>query len=225
MRMTPVPGAIATLLNRVEDTRFTAEVNLASGLGQAERICLNHEISRKLVEELRDSPAGVGEVLERVRCLAVRQIDMRYESPFDVAFLAMILALKEVDGTAARAAAAMIAGAPQTWWARQAAQRVMQRPAEGSVSVVFKVTPFGRWGQRTDVDQSDQDEVQETHVDLSRVFPNVAFVRSMAQAAAVIVALVVFEGAFARASASGPGANVKAGSSETTVVFMSARAS
>jgi hypothetical protein len=168
-------------LRAVATPLFSAELNLASGHRQALRLCGAHPATRNLVASLRQSLEGVADVLERIRMLCGRNIDARYESPYDAALMAMLLVLSSVDAEAARSAAMMILAAPQLWWAKHLAQDVIageEEAAKTSVHTVAFVTEVV-------VEPTSNTPVTMTHINLSRAYGNASFCRVATRAAAV----------------------------------------
>lgn len=83
-------------------------------------------------------PATADAVLKRVRSLAEREIDPRYENMWDVALTIYVVMLMRHNPVVGRMALQVAQGARQCWWVYQAARRLsdglMPRISSGSSS-------------------------------------------------------------------------------------------
>src|SRR6266404_4487639 len=104
------------VMQKIEDHRFSAEVNLAAGSKAFRRNLQNHEMFRALVELMKE-PGATEAIAKRVADLSARPTDLQYENSFDAALSAYLTALGETatpDLIAEAASAA--ARACNCWW-------------------------------------------------------------------------------------------------------------
>ncbi len=105
------------VMQKIEDHRFSAEVNLGAGSKAFRRSLQSHEMFRALVELVKEPGGGSEAIAKRVADLSARPIDPQYENAFDAALSAYLTALGETakpDLIVEAASAA--AGACNCWW-------------------------------------------------------------------------------------------------------------
>jgi len=103
-------------MQKIEDHRFSAEVNLAAGSKAFSRILQNHEMFRALLE-LAKEPGAVETIAKRVIDLSGRQVDPQYENVFDAALSAYLTALRDTAKPELIAEASSAAAAARNcWW-------------------------------------------------------------------------------------------------------------
>jgi hypothetical protein len=85
-------------INKIEDPRFSAEVNLAAGARAFRRILREHEAYRELKETARTANARQ-RIVRRVAELSERQVDPRYENAYDAALSAYLAVILEAGTT------------------------------------------------------------------------------------------------------------------------------
>lgn len=113
-------------LDRLEELTFAADVGIASDLRTALRVVSSHPIVVSLRRWCERSPSDVGWILQRVEALSACQIDVRYASPFDSAMLAHLYLLERFQPALVASAAVAVNKAPNTWWARKYASRLLE---------------------------------------------------------------------------------------------------
>lgn len=138
---------IGDLTTQIEDIRFSAELNLATGAKAFRRALRDHSLLHQLAEAARDAASATA-LVDRVAELSRRQIDVRYENPFDVALCCYLVVLGDTaePATVARAAQA-VSKAPNCWWAIEVAGDVLMRAIAKGASAQ-PVKPFVSWPPR-----------------------------------------------------------------------------
>jgi hypothetical protein len=108
---------LVDLMQEVEEYRFSAEVNLASGTRAFRRGLRGHELFQKLVRLAQDHPNAQAAIVARIATLSDMTIDQRYENRFDAALSAYLTVLGETAQADIIARAASTAStAPNCWW-------------------------------------------------------------------------------------------------------------
>jgi len=145
---------IAELMQGIEATDFSAELNLASGTRAFRRRLREHALVQELRELARD--AATREALaNRVEELSAQEVDVRYENRFDAALSAYLTVLADtaLPETIARSATAA-ARARNTWWtvgisheliARAMATGLAQAPVNVRQVAQEAIVPGANW--------------------------------------------------------------------------------
>jgi hypothetical protein len=116
------------VMERIEQTRFSTELNIASGVSVFLRILRGHELFVQLVDLARESPFVRDSLFTRIEEIAQAKIDLNYENPFDVALSAYLIVLERTaDRNVAGQAAKVANEAPKLGWARGIAREIMER--------------------------------------------------------------------------------------------------
>jgi len=107
---------LADIMQRIEQYRFSSELNLAAGTKSFRRGLRAHELFRELAERSKEVDARVA-VAQRVEKLAGTAIDSRYENRYDAALSAYLMVLADTAQPELIAKTAAIAArAPNIWW-------------------------------------------------------------------------------------------------------------
>jgi len=110
--------SLPDVMEAIEGHQFAAEVNLAAGLDAFYRAIQNHSLFRDLADLVKD-PGALKTVLVRLIELSRKPIRMQYESPFDSAMAAYLMAVEGVDPEVVAVAAEAVSKTPNCWWASQ----------------------------------------------------------------------------------------------------------
>ena len=122
-------------LAHVESIEFDAKVNVVSGTKAFFRAVSNDPVVLELHRQAQDSGELREEVLGRIYDLAVQGIDRRYENPNDTPLATLLWLTCRTAPDFVQAAAHYTARAPQCWYARNLAQRIIALPiSEGTYS-------------------------------------------------------------------------------------------
>lgn len=108
----------------IESHEFSARANVASSFVHVLRVASTDPAFKKLDEALA-SHANQSAVLGRILELLKFQVDVRYESPYDVALMIYLALLRGRDRRLAFLAAAFVAKAPNLWWAARYARDIL----------------------------------------------------------------------------------------------------
>lgn len=113
------------VFSKIEDHKFAAELNLASGLKSFTKGLRDHELFGELVH-LAKEPAGAKEIARHVVQLSAQSIDTQYENPFDAALSAYLTAIGDfVEPETLTMAAEAALSAKNCWWASNIASGLL----------------------------------------------------------------------------------------------------
>ena len=125
------------VLEAIENRETAVRLNVANDWRAFYRGILGSPEVRAL-DRFLALPATADAVLKRVRSLAEREIDPRYENMWDVALTIYVVMLMRRNPVVGRMALQVAQGARQCWWVYQAARRLpdglMPRISSGSSS-------------------------------------------------------------------------------------------
>jgi len=113
------------IMTSLEGHEFAAGVNVASDFRTLQGLIRKDESVRSLSHALTAHDAR-DRVLRRVQDLARREVDARYENPWDVALTVYVLALHAGNALAGRMAAFAAQRAPRCWWVTRAIAHVLR---------------------------------------------------------------------------------------------------
>ena len=125
------------IFEQIESHGFSARANLASGGVQFSQVILSEPNVRMLAQIAR-THSGVSAVIRRVLQVSRRNVDYRYENPFDVALCAYLLLVQAVRPDLSQLAAGVVLSAPNCWWSTSLA-RAMLSETPVDTDVVEKV--------------------------------------------------------------------------------------
>lgn len=108
----------------VESLEFDARLNIASGLRLFLQIAQEEQAVSFLLSELKDREK-LQALVSRVLELSHREIDSRYENPWDTPLAVYVWLISMKDFTLARIAAGAASLAPQCWWATKVSSEVL----------------------------------------------------------------------------------------------------
>jgi hypothetical protein len=133
----------AEAMKSIEGDRFSALVNLASGLRTFLRIAADQPEVRSLSGEMQ-APEVTARVFERVLELSSAPAQQGCEHPADAAIAVYLWLLGSRDGDYAEFAAETVIGCNHFWWARKVAEGVKKSSRFHSVGgAVHKVFHAG----------------------------------------------------------------------------------
>jgi hypothetical protein len=112
------------LFEKLESDRFSAAMNVVSGLRQFVRAVSSAPEVRELLACMR-SNADLVAVAERFNQVIEREIDPSYENPWDVAMAAYLLVLEKVDRGQAANCADRVLNCPNLWWSQKVADQIL----------------------------------------------------------------------------------------------------
>lgn len=124
------PDALA----EVESPQFAARINVVSGTKAFFRAVSKDPVVVELYQQSRDSGELREEVLGRIQDLAAEDIDRRYENPNDTPLAVLLWLTCRAAPESAQVAAQYTARAPQCWYARNLAQRIIALPTAESTN-------------------------------------------------------------------------------------------
>ena len=116
-------------LAHIESIEFDAKVNVVSSEKAFFREVAKDPVALELCRQVKDSGELRELTLDRIYDLAGREIDRRYGNPNDTPLAVLLWLTYHAAPEAGPVAAHYIARAPQCWYARKLAQRIMGPPA------------------------------------------------------------------------------------------------
>ena len=116
-------------LAHIESIEFDAKVNVVSSEKAFFREVAQDPVALELCRQVKDSGDLQELTLDRIHDLAGREIDRRYGNPNDTPLAVLLWLTCRAAPEAGPVAAHYIARAPQCWYARKLAQRIMVPPA------------------------------------------------------------------------------------------------
>jgi hypothetical protein len=112
------------LFEKLESDRFSATINVVSGLNQFVRALSSSDEFQALLTIAR-SGADRSLLADRFNQLAARETDPEYENPWDVALAAYLLVLEQVDPNQAALCAERASIGSNGWWSRKIADKIL----------------------------------------------------------------------------------------------------
>jgi hypothetical protein len=106
----------------IESMEFAAQVNLVSGFKMFEELATRNICYIMLVVAIRE--LGPELLFQRIKELVVSEFDYKYENPYDTALAVYIMALNEINHSAAGHAAQISNDAKQIWWTRKVINKI-----------------------------------------------------------------------------------------------------
>ena len=121
------PNKIMEIMDTIESRRLDARLNVASSFSIFFKAAYREQAPRALIEKMHNSPRNIWLVLQRTVELTQKEIDLRYENPWDTALTVYMWALSLVDLEIAETAAAFVAEADNCWWAKKLANHILSK--------------------------------------------------------------------------------------------------
>ena len=113
-----------SLFDKLESDRFSAAMNVVSGVKQFVRaISSAPEVQELLASARSDDDSLV--IAERFNQVAARATDPAYENPWDVALAAYLLVLDQMDPAQATLCAERASMSSNGWWSRKIADVIV----------------------------------------------------------------------------------------------------
>jgi len=118
-------NALNRIIFKLKSDEFSVKVNLASGFSTALALIYADSGVREAVKLCRKNIQLVGSLLDHIREICLRSVDPRYESPWDSMLAALLVVVEEADPSSIEYAASLVHRAPQIWWARKLASKLL----------------------------------------------------------------------------------------------------
>jgi hypothetical protein len=123
------------LFEKLESDRFSATMNVVSGLGQLVRALSTAPEVQELLASVR-SGVDVLAIAERFNEVVDRETDPSYENPWDVAMAAYLLVLDQVDPGQAAVCAGRARICPNGWWSTKMADKILSSQEDSQLERV-----------------------------------------------------------------------------------------
>ena len=116
-------------LTEIESPQFAARLNVVSSAKAFFREVAQDPVVLELYRQVKDSGELQESTLDRIHALAGQEFDRRYENPNDTPLAVLLWLTCRAAPEDGPVAAHYVARAPQCWYARKLAQRIMGSPA------------------------------------------------------------------------------------------------
>ncbi|MCL1464532.1 hypothetical protein [Argonema galeatum] len=117
---------IEKLMNRIESHEFAALLNVASSFKVFCRAAYKEQVTKELIEQLRNNPANIWLVLKRSVDISQKEIDSQYENPWDTAMAVYLWSLSLINLEVAQTASGFVIQAANGWWSAKFANFLLQ---------------------------------------------------------------------------------------------------
>jgi hypothetical protein len=125
-------GEWKNAIAEITSHEFDVKLNIVSGLRSFIRAAFGERSVDVLYRAMLISPLARDAVLEQLQSLSRLEIDRRYENPNDTALAVFLLLTLIVDTDLAIIAADLVDRAPQCWYARKIAHKILTPTAIAS---------------------------------------------------------------------------------------------
>lgn len=130
-------------LGEIKTHEFAARLNVVSGTNQFFMTAKNELAVDSLYRDMINSGEAREEVLGYIHDLSQLEVDKRYENPNDTA-LAILLWLTDFAApNFSRLAADLVDRAPQCWYAKKLARRILMPPKAATGHIQVGAGPIG----------------------------------------------------------------------------------
>ena len=130
--MRPDKTTIMETMEIIESRKLDAILNAASSFSLFLKAAYQKEAPKQLIKDMQDSPKNIWLVLQRTVELTQKEIDLRYETPWDTALTIYMWALSLVDLEIAETAAGFVAEADNCWWAKKMAEHILSKQSSNN---------------------------------------------------------------------------------------------
>jgi hypothetical protein len=125
---------IKDIMKKIESNKFSTLLNVTSSFNGFLRAAYEEQATQDLIEELINAPVNTWLVLQRITELSRKEIDTRYENPWDTALTIYVWALSLIDLEIAQTAAAFVVNTENCWWATRFASFLLQKKGLANIS-------------------------------------------------------------------------------------------
>ena len=115
---------IDELINIIESHKFAAEINIASNFNMLLDILQKHEIVNQL-DRIISLQENCNRVIYRIEELSEKEIDIRYENPWDTALAVYLWVLNSKFRHIAKDLASLTLTIQQCWWANKISRYIL----------------------------------------------------------------------------------------------------
>ncbi|MFB2970996.1 hypothetical protein ACE1CD_18655 [Aerosakkonema sp. BLCC-F183] len=133
---------IEKLMDKIETHEFAALLNVASSFKVFCRAAYKEQVTKDLIEQLRNNPKNIWLVLKRSVDLSQKEIDSEYENPWDTAMAVYLWALSLINLEVAQTAAGFVIEAPNGWWSTKFANFLLVNEKNSHKANFEKYTMF-----------------------------------------------------------------------------------
>ncbi len=119
-------------LSEIESTEFDVKLNVVSSMGAFFRAAAKESVVIDLYQSMRESGDAGEEVLGRIYDLSQLAVDPRYENPKDTPLAILLWLTYFTEPAYGQIAANYVDRAPQCWYAKKLARRILTPPPVAS---------------------------------------------------------------------------------------------
>jgi hypothetical protein len=118
---------IQEIMTKIESVEFSAVLGIASSFNVFSRMLYKQVPVKILMKKLQENTHEIGwQVFQRIVELSQKEIDSRYENPWDTAIAAYLSTLSLINLELAQVASGFILEAKNCWWSTKLAKYLMQ---------------------------------------------------------------------------------------------------
>ncbi len=116
------------VLDEIQSPKFDAALNVVSSTNGFFQAVEKHPTVREAFRQMLGSGEVREDAIGRIFDLASREIDLEFENPHDTALAVLLWLTTFAANNNLQVAAAYVARAPQCWYAKKLAQRILNPP-------------------------------------------------------------------------------------------------
>jgi hypothetical protein len=128
-------------LEQIQSVEFDVNLNVVSGTNAFFRAVAKEPAVLEAYRQMLASGELREDALGRIYDLANQEVDLRFENPNDTPLAVLLWLTYFGAGDFAPMAAALVDGAPQCWYARRLARRILNPPPSLAATVRMEKTP------------------------------------------------------------------------------------
>ena len=121
-------------LLHIQSYEFDANLNIVSSMGAFFRAAAQEPTVRSLYTRMLQSGDAREEALGRIHDLSMLEVDRRYESPHDTPLAILLWLMQFAAPDLIALAADLVDRAPQCWYAKKLARRILVPPPVGTAN-------------------------------------------------------------------------------------------
>lgn len=156
------------VLDEIQSPSFDAVLNVVSSTNGFFQAVEEHQTVREALHQMLDSGEVREDVIGRIYDLTNREIDRNFENPHDTALAVLLWLMHYAANDNVQVAATYVDQAPQCWYAKKLAQRVLNPPPSPTRNL--EISPEPRLTQSAS-GRAEIPPIMERPVDSSRNNP------------------------------------------------------
>ena len=129
------------VLDEIQSPKFDAALNVVSSTNGFFHEVGKHPTVREAYRQMHDSGEVREDAIGRIYDLSRREIDFRYENPHDTELAVLLWLMNYAANDNVQVAAAYVDQAPQCWYAKKLAQRILNPPPSPTRNMAISQGP------------------------------------------------------------------------------------